>query len=103
QYLTIKNLGVVNTASSNSVGILLTNKADHNAILNSYVRVDNIGTVSSNGAIISSGSLTSLTTAGSNASHLRIENNRIIGGYYGIRLNGSSSALDYANYIHNNI
>jgi hypothetical protein len=91
-YVTVKNMTIENTGTSNAYGVHFTNTADFNTIDSCTVSVDNTVTSSSVVAILVSGSLTSTGTTGNNANNTTISNTTTVGGYYGIRFYGNSSA-----------
>ncbi|MDX5512011.1 MAG: right-handed parallel beta-helix repeat-containing protein [Hymenobacteraceae bacterium] len=92
-YITIDSLNIVAADSTYGWGVHFTNDADHNTIRNSSIRVVSTSTTSSNSAgIVASSSVSSATATGNNASYNTIENNTIEGGYYGIRINGTTNA-----------
>ena len=105
-YVTIDNLTIKGLNATYGYGVILTNNANFNTIKNSTIDLlANTSTTAANsGGIISSGSLTTNSTAGENSSNLTILNNTITGGYYGVRLNGSSTGTGAANNnISNNL
>ncbi|KFD39565.1 hypothetical protein AT05_04310 [Schleiferia thermophila str. Yellowstone] len=91
-FFTIDSLNIVATNASNSWALHLTNGADHNIIRKCQIQCP-INTTFNNVAIVISGSNTSSTTYGPTGNYNLIENNTIIGGYYGITLMGLSSVL----------
>ncbi|GAA4361997.1 hypothetical protein GCM10023185_29490 [Hymenobacter saemangeumensis] len=75
-------------------GVHLINGADYNRFRGCDIRTDMASTSSVNYAgIVGSGSNTSPATLGNSASFLRLENNTVSGGYYGIILNGASTTV----------
>lgn len=84
-------------------GIHLTNHAEHNIIRNCKI-VNNITATSNNFAgIVISASATSATSTGDNGNFNIIENNQIVGGYYGITIAGLSAPLSNNNIVRNNV
>ncbi len=79
----------------------LMNVADSNTIKNCYIDAGTNTSSYFNG-IIASASASSYSTGGNTANYLTIMDNNISGGYYGIRLNGSSSSYLMGNVIENN-
>ena len=104
-YVTISNLNITSSSSSNTSygwGVFITNDADHNTISGCTITL-NSSTASSNYAgIVVSGSSQSATAPGSNCDYTTINNNTIIGGYYGISLVGNISTTTDGQVISNN-
>ena len=92
-YLTLQNLTVdVAAAPQYGIGVHLVGQALNNRIRNCVILAPSAATIMGvNAGIVASGSLTSATSAG-DASGLRIENDTIRGGYYGVTLTGLSAA-----------
>ncbi|MBW7951792.1 MAG: right-handed parallel beta-helix repeat-containing protein, partial [Chitinophagaceae bacterium] len=101
-YLIIDSLNIDVSAGTYGFGIQLMNNSDYNIIRNCTITSNTSSTSTNYAGIVMSSSLTSATTAGSNGSNNLIENNRIVGGYYGITVVGSSSNLDSNNIVRNN-
>ena len=92
KYLSINGFNFVNqTPNSNMFGIQMKNGCDSIAISNNTIDVGMGYTSSASGGIVASNSTTSATSGGNNANNVLITNNEIIGGYYGIRINGTGS------------
>jgi hypothetical protein len=92
-HITIQNLTIENTESvSNGWGVLLTNTADSVTIDNCVINIDMTSTSSTFAGVVSSNSTTSVASYANNSNHTVISNTTVNGGYYGIRLNGSTSA-----------
>lgn len=97
-YISITNLKVVGLDPTYGFGIHFTNNSHHISIDSSEVDLTLTTSTSSVnvGGIISSGSFTSMTTTGNNASNISITNSKIDGGvsgmYYAVRFNGNSSS-----------
>jgi len=100
-YITIDSLNVVTQSSTNNFAIQLTNDADFNTINNCNIDLSSAltSTSSTNAGIVVSGSLTSATTAGASGTNNTFTNNTIIGGYYGLTINGASSTSESLNNI----
>ena len=81
----------VDTGATYGWGIQLSNSADSNSFVNCTVIGDTTSTSSNFVGIVSTGSNSSPTTAGDNASYLTLDSCTVIGSYYGIRLNGSTT------------
>lgn len=101
-HVTIQNFVLSNTNSSTAWGVILTDAADYNSILNN--RVIMVPSSSFNTAgIVSTGSTTSVSTNGNNANHTLIEGNTITGADRGISLRGTSTTVyNVGNVIRNN-
>ena len=91
-YVTVSNLTIdQSTAATYGIGVHLVAQADNNRVANCVIRASAVATSSTaNAGIAASGTLTSASSAG-NANNLRIENNVISGGYYGIIMTGTSA------------
>ncbi len=96
RHVTLDSMVIKSTSTTYGYGVHLTNGADSNTITNSVIDLGDVTSTSSSNStgILASGSNISTSTSGNNASYLVIENNEVIGGYYGIRLNGNSGGLD---------
>ncbi|SJZ49486.1 gliding motility-associated C-terminal domain-containing protein [Chitinophaga eiseniae] len=106
-YFTFNNLVIKATGTGSSGygwGVFLTNDADFNTIKNSTILVDSTSTSSTAYAgIVISSSYTSPTTSGdAKCDNNTFASNKIIGGYYGIVLTGSSTMANMSNKITNN-
>ncbi|MEN8928047.1 MAG: T9SS type A sorting domain-containing protein [Flavobacteriales bacterium] len=104
KHLTINDFMFVNeTPNTQKFGIMMRGSCDSNNITNNTINMGTGYTNSNSGCIVASNSLTSPSTAGFNASNTLIDNNTLIGAYYGIRLNGPTSGTRPAgNIITNN-
>jgi trimeric autotransporter adhesin len=106
KHLTINDLVIKSTATDYGWGIHLYGKTDSVTINNCVIDLSTVtATASGNSSgIVAVNSLTSTTTStGNTPSNLTITNNTVIGGYHGIRLNGSSTSNGYFNRIMNNV
>ncbi|WP_212006460.1 gliding motility-associated C-terminal domain-containing protein [Chitinophaga sp. HK235] len=106
-YITFNNLVIKAKGSGSSGygwGVFLTNDADYNTISNCTILVDSVSTSSSNYAgIVISSSYTSPTISGdAKCDFNTFNNNKIVGGYYGITMTGSSTLANGNNRITNN-
>ena len=107
-YVTFNNFTIKGTDATYGIGILLRNQANNNRILNCTIDLTAVGTGSTTAFIAASNSLTSTTTTGDNANNCTIQGNTFLGNtggggpYYGIRLNGSSTAYSSTNVIDDN-
>ncbi|MBH8559282.1 beta strand repeat-containing protein [Hymenobacter negativus] len=91
-YVTLNNLTIdVSGGTTYGIGVHLVAQANNNRVSNSVVMASGTATSSTaNAGIAASGTLTSASSAG-NANNLRIENNTISGGYYGVIVTGAST------------
>ncbi|MCB0802150.1 MAG: right-handed parallel beta-helix repeat-containing protein, partial [Flavobacteriales bacterium] len=99
-YITFKNFGIVSTGTSNAVGVMFVN-SEHCTVSNCEISVP----TSSNSTVMPvtySGSTTSTTSAGSNHYNF-LTDNKLDGGYYGVRLYGTSSDYGKYNQVLNNV
>jgi trimeric autotransporter adhesin len=95
-YIIIQNVTVENTGVTNAWGIRLQNASDYNTIKDSRIIMDTVSTSSLICPILSTASSTGVSTQGNNCNYLKILNNEIIGGYYGVRLYGEYLATNEA-------
>ncbi|MBO2010360.1 T9SS type A sorting domain-containing protein [Hymenobacter negativus] len=91
-YVTLQNLTIDASAGATyGIGVHFIGSANNNRVANCVVMGPATATSSTaNAGIAASGSVTSAATAG-DANTLRIENNVISGGYYGLILTGTST------------
>ncbi|MFZ1731678.1 MAG: hypothetical protein WBQ23_15600, partial [Bacteroidota bacterium] len=105
-YITVKNLTIKSTNTTYGYGVLFTNQADYDEVLNCSVEVSATSTNSYCIGILAS-SPTSYSSTGDWANNALIQDNTITGGYYGVRFNGySSSSMSYAHdndFVRNNV
>jgi nitrous oxidase accessory protein NosD len=106
-YITIDSLNVDATnggaPGTYGWGISLTSQADNNTIRRCVVTTSESSTSTNFAGIVASGSATSATTTGNSANNLLLEDNTVIGGYYGITLTGTSSTTrGTGNVLRNN-
>ncbi len=104
KHVTFKNFQFINeTPSTQMFGLMMRNGCDSITIKNNIIDLGTDFTSSASGAIVASNSITSASSYGDNANNITIDSNHIMGGYYGIRLNGSSSTLrNHGHTISNN-
>ena len=92
KYLSINGFNFVNqTPNTSMFGIQMKGGCDSIGISNNMINIGMGYTSSASGGIVASNSTTSATSGGNNANNVLIINNEIIGGYYGIRINGTGS------------
>jgi parallel beta-helix repeat protein len=91
-FVTFKDVTISNTGTSYGVAVQLTNTADYNTFDNCNIAAAATATSSTTGALICSGSSSSLTTVGMAGNFNTFKNNAISGGYYGVVLTGASTA-----------
>ena len=102
KYLTIDSVKFeIQAGAAYGCCVRLMNAADSVTIENSILQTI-ISTSSYHNGILASTSKTSSASGGNTANYLTLNNNTIIGGYYGIRLNGNSTNLLERNVITNN-
>jgi parallel beta-helix repeat protein len=103
-FVTINNLNIVSTAIDFGWGVHLTNAANNNRITNCTINISaNTSTTQSNSAgIVATGSGTSVTTQGDNASNTIITGNSISGAYQGIIMYGILATPTVGNNISTN-
>lgn len=101
-YIIIDSLTIeVDPTSTYGYPVVITNTSDNNVIKNSVLKSINVGSSNYAGLVI--GAPGSISTA-SNSRFNLIENNTILGGYYGITVYGTSgsNALTAGNILKNN-
>lgn len=98
RHITFDSLNVSLNATT-GFGYHLAGQSQFITIRNSTINVGTTSTATSNGGIVASGSQTVITTTGSNANNVTIENNTIIGGYYGVSLVGTGTYLGGSGHI----
>jgi len=105
-FITIDSLAIVGLSPSFGYGVYLSNDSQFDTIRNCTIDLSAITstTTTASGGIISSGSLTSSTTAGVTASYCGFIGNRIIGSanggaYYGMRLNGTAQGAGSVGHL----
>ena len=105
KYVTIEDLTIHCTQDlSFGWNIWMTGGASHINILNNTIINDTTGASNNYNCIIASGSPTSVATTSNNAENVLIKDNFIKGGYYGVRLNGSSTTIhDQNNVVEKNV
>ncbi len=106
-YLTVNNLIVKalgTTTSEYGFTVQLMNEADFNTFDNCEFHADIVTTSSNYCPFVTSNSATAATTAGLAASNLTVTNCKVIGGYYGMVINGNTSTAPFSenNVITNN-
>lgn len=105
KHFTINDFNFVNETPNNQMfGLMMRNGCDSITIKNNTVDLGTGYTSSSSGAIVASNSTTSVFSYGDNANNITIDSNHIIGGYYGVRLNGTNTTTrNYGHKVTNNI
>jgi len=107
-HIIIKNFTIENTSAAAAFGVLMTNEANHNTILNNKIDMPYTAGVSNVVGVLTSNSLSSSTggaSEGNNANYCTIEGNEITGGTAGIILEGGVSDQENVgnSIINNNI
>ncbi|GIV34565.1 MAG: hypothetical protein KatS3mg031_2100 [Chitinophagales bacterium] len=105
RHITFNNLVIRTLDATYGWGFLLTNQADSNTINSCIIDLSSANGstgISDCNGIIASTSSTSSSSGGNTANNNQIINNTIIGGYYGIRLNGASATPLVGNVISGN-
>lgn len=104
-YVTFKDFTIDATGGTYGFGIVLTNQANNDSIVNCTVMTDMTATSTNFAGIAITGSPTAADGAGNNASNTVVMNCTINGGYYGITNNGPTIAPFISNnqFIHNTI
>lgn len=89
KFISFRNVVVQNTAAAGS-GILMNN-AENITLVGNTILLDTASTNTTNSGIVASGSTVNSTTE-TVIQQIRIDSNLIVGGYYGIRLNGAAAS-----------
>lgn len=97
-YFVWDSLNITLTAAT-GIAMHMTNQSHHITIRNSVINAGKTATASTNAAIAVSGLSTNATTVGNNGQYITIENNKIIGGYYGITMIGNVGYLNNNSHI----
>ncbi|MFZ9778300.1 MAG: right-handed parallel beta-helix repeat-containing protein, partial [Schleiferiaceae bacterium] len=93
-YITFEDLTIEAAGTANGWGVRMNNNADFNTFKRCIIKTSETSTSSLFAAFVLSTSATSATgTHSGTASNLLIDSCQIIGGYYGINLNGSGLNL----------
>lgn len=100
-WVRIKRLNI-RGLSSTSTGVQMINDANNIVVDSCNITLDTTSTNTTIGGINISGSLTSVTTSGSNCDSITLTNNNINGGYSGISLMGAAAQLSTGNVIARN-
>jgi len=100
-WITLRNMSITSTATSNGYGVMFRQNADHNTIDSCIVEVAT-GTTSLLSAICWSSSETSPAGSGVNGAFNTVSNNTTINGYYAIRAQGDFANHQLENRIINN-
>ncbi|MCZ7556700.1 MAG: T9SS type A sorting domain-containing protein [Bacteroidia bacterium] len=98
-YVKLKNLTIRATGTTYGYGVLFTNSADYNEISNCTIEVNSSGSSTNHIGILAC-TQSSYSATGDFGNYNLIKDNNIIGGYYGIRWNGSSTT-DYTTAVGN--
>lgn len=103
-FVTINNLNITSTGSTYGWGILFTNGADNNTVINCTVDLNGVtSTTSSNSAgFVISNSTTSGVSAGNNGSYNKFIGNTVMGGYRSVSFVGNASGGATGNVLENN-
>jgi parallel beta-helix repeat protein len=104
QHFTVNNLQIENQDLANAYGVEFRNNARFITLDGLKINMSITATPTTVAGIVMSNSPTAATTAGLAASDVTIKNCEIIGGYYGLVLNGPTAApWSENNIIENNI
>lgn len=101
-HITLDSLSIVQTDALYGWGVHLYRGSDYNSITNCNIINSTSTTTGNNAGIVASNSLTGYSN-GDNAENTLIDNNRIVGGYYGVNLRGAGSTTQSdSNTVSNN-
>jgi hypothetical protein len=101
-YITIKNLTLVSTNATYGFALHMVGNAEGVEILNNKIQISTTSTGTGFCGICFSGTTTSATSATSNLQNIKVQNNQIVGGYYGITLNSLATSVGFSNIISGN-
>lgn len=103
-YITFDNLKINAAAGSYGWGAWLTNDATHNTFSRCRIELPVTGTSQDYAGIVIGGTATYATSSSvSNCNYNTVQADTIIGGYYGMVMNGSSNALLIGNNCLDNV
>jgi hypothetical protein len=94
-HITFRDMTIAAPALTYGVGILLTNAADSNRLINMNIMMNNASTAATTAGIAVSGSLTSATGTGNNGNYNLFDSLSVTGAYYGITFYGLGSTTGY--------
>lgn len=100
-WITLRNMSITNTATSNGYGVMFRQNADHNTIDSCLIEVAT-GTTSLLSPVCWSSSETSPSGSGTNGNFNTVSNNTTVNGYYAIRVQGDFNNHQLENRIINN-
>ncbi|MBP7850035.1 MAG: right-handed parallel beta-helix repeat-containing protein [Lentimicrobiaceae bacterium] len=102
-HLSLENFRIINTnINASKIGVLIRGGSKYINIANNYIDVGITSTSTSSIGIALSASTTAISV-GNNGQYVSINNNEVIGGYYGIAMLGQNSFLNcYGNQIISN-
>ncbi|MEA3495112.1 MAG: DUF5011 domain-containing protein [Bacteroidota bacterium] len=101
-YITFKDMSIISDGSTYATCVVFTNHADYNTIKGCRLLIDNTYTGSWSLVVNATSSESSTGGAGDNGFYNLIEDNEILGGYYGIYWRGSSYNTVYGNTFKGN-
>lgn len=102
-HITIQNITLRNTGTTQAWGVLFMNNATHNTLLNNRIEMHWASNVVNVCGILFAASFTNSTAEGNNGNYNLIQGNEIIGGEMGIRMEGAAALRNKYNRIYNNL
>ena len=91
-HVTFRDMTIRNLGGTNAVAIMFTGQADYNSFRNVSAEVPTTVTGSLVTCVVWNGSTTTVTTYGNTGNYNVLDSCTVIGGYYGIRMNGGSTS-----------
>lgn len=102
-YVTFRDMSIINTGTSTyGTAFQFSSGADHNTLEDCYLEVSPTATGYYMAVILAMAEPETFYSNGHSGDHNLIQNNEVVGGYYGIRWYGSYNRLSLANEFRNN-
>ncbi len=101
EFVTVQNMGIVNNGTT-AMAVIFGPNSSNNTVKNCEIKVSTTSTSSLVNPIGSSNSLTTRSTNANGVDNNVVEDNRIVGGYYGVYFDGGSGNLQFGNQVLNN-
>lgn len=102
RFLTIQNMTIRNTGTNLAWGVLMTNSANNNSLLNNSIEMYYAPNVISVYGVAFQGAYASAGTEGNNANYNTVQGNTVTGGDQAFRIEGATGAANKGNRFLNN-